>query len=614
MNKILGKILREKPLLLLVTFVLLLGIPLSYMRSPKRDETYYLAETMVMSETIKQGLWFGNYAVGLHGFIFKLPVAIIFLITGPSVFIATYFNFILNSLSVYLFFIILKKHFNVEIWAFFGALLLATSSLFIDSASRFLRETPNIFVMLLLVYSILEKKPKWIIGVLLCLLLDSKEYSFLIVLIPIIIWMFFEAFTKPNNTFLKTLKEISINIVCLLSPSLLFLTLSFYTSIIPINMMSASMLGLTSKGMVYQIKHFLPSSATAIKLPQEATAPKLSNTIEQKVPPSDGSLKKIYLILKKYLAKMLSPAVFSMLSIPKVIVVPSIFMAFLCLIQYVRNKEGEKIILPLILFSFLLAVVFRASNGRYFFPATFFTALYFILFIVEGVKRNVFYALTIATTIVVVYLGWGYENKSQLIKIFLESLILLVVILIWVAKYKKLWLYKILTTALFLMISFITISTYLAGSLLYSQGQVNWALKWRSNLECKKIVNLFDGNEKIWLNDIGWYYLPNFYRKDTYLEPEWIWKLPNNVPKKHMLKTLGEQSTYVFNEENISKFKTRLAENNVRKLGLIYSTLPNNTFPMQNMLAKLKKQKWLKLEKEVSLYNKTIYIFSIKNI
>src|SRR3989304_6258119 len=84
----------------LILFIILVSIfnlvTIFFFRAAYSDEVHYLKETLLMSELLKKGEWIGNYGVGLHGFLFKLPVALIFILTGPSVLAATLFNFFLS--------------------------------------------------------------------------------------------------------------------------------------------------------------------------------------------------------------------------------------------------------------------------------------------------------------------------------------------------------------------------------------------------------------------------------------------------------------------------------------------------------------------------------------
>ena len=64
---------------------------------------------MIISELLKNGIWIGDYGVGLHGFLFKFPVALIFIILGePSVFAATLFTIFISVSFVWIFYKIVE--------------------------------------------------------------------------------------------------------------------------------------------------------------------------------------------------------------------------------------------------------------------------------------------------------------------------------------------------------------------------------------------------------------------------------------------------------------------------------------------------------------------------
>lgn len=88
-------------IVLIIFFLFMLFF--SSFRDMVKDESLYFNETWLMSQLLQEGKWIGNYAVGLHGFLFKLPMALIFLITGPSVEIVTIFNILLACITGLLF-------------------------------------------------------------------------------------------------------------------------------------------------------------------------------------------------------------------------------------------------------------------------------------------------------------------------------------------------------------------------------------------------------------------------------------------------------------------------------------------------------------------------------
>ena len=136
---------------------------LAVFRAPTADETLYLLETLLMSKLISNGEWIGNYGVGVHGFLFKLPVALLFLVTGPSIFVATVFNIFLWVGAGWLFYKSLCRFFENRWWALAG-LFLFFASLDPRLAPTFLREHALILCTVLLIGAVLDRRKGWLIG------------------------------------------------------------------------------------------------------------------------------------------------------------------------------------------------------------------------------------------------------------------------------------------------------------------------------------------------------------------------------------------------------------------------------------------------------------------
>jgi len=140
-----------------------------------------------MSRLIKEGLWIGNYGVGVHGFLFKLPVALIYLLTGPSIFVATAFHVILACVSAYIFYKILKDNLKLKKWSLIGLLLFITNFQFMSYSITFHRETPILFALLLFTKLYLDKKSLLVQSLAILLILDAKEYVFPVVMLTLTI-------------------------------------------------------------------------------------------------------------------------------------------------------------------------------------------------------------------------------------------------------------------------------------------------------------------------------------------------------------------------------------------------------------------------------------------
>ncbi len=190
---------QNKKIILLLFVVFCLGITLSIMRYPGSDESYYLRETTLISNCFKDFQWIGNEMVGVHGFLFKIPVALLFLITGPSVFVATIVNVLFGVIIIYLCFLIFLKITNSWEWALAGSFLIATNVFFIRVLPTYLRDYPAMLSVLLFIYIILTKKSNIWIAFCLLLILDAKESVFLMILPGFLIWIIFDEFFNQRK-------------------------------------------------------------------------------------------------------------------------------------------------------------------------------------------------------------------------------------------------------------------------------------------------------------------------------------------------------------------------------------------------------------------------------
>ncbi len=248
---------------LLFGMVFVLGLLMSFFRSAFGDETYYLGETIVMADSIRHFHWFGNLDVGLHGFLFKIPVAFIFIFTGPSVFAATLFNILMSALSAVMCYRLAEKMFESPHWSASVSLLSVSSYCYFSQIPTYLRDIPALFVLLLLILFVIERKPYWVIGLLLLLLLDAKEYLFLIVMLPLVITiaadtLWFKGGFRSLKGWIKCVGSCSLIFI----PSIIFITLMFTTPLFPPNMFLAYLTGMTQKSMSNVLEAFSVNTAT----------------------------------------------------------------------------------------------------------------------------------------------------------------------------------------------------------------------------------------------------------------------------------------------------------------------------------------------------------------
>jgi len=231
-------------LLCFVVGMLLLG----FLRDAVKDEALYLQETQLMYRYLQDGRWFGNEAVGLHGFLFKVPVALLFLITGPSVWVATLFNMLLAFLAAWVFYRILRRVFGEDEWAFYGTFLLLLSYHFLRLTPTYLREIPALLVLLVFLAALLRGCHHLLAAVLLMVLLDAKESVFFMVLPGYVAWLAVDGFLNRTRGLGRAAFSVSGRIVLALLPSLVYLGLMLGTGLVPLNVKVSYILGLNEGG------------------------------------------------------------------------------------------------------------------------------------------------------------------------------------------------------------------------------------------------------------------------------------------------------------------------------------------------------------------------------
>ncbi len=225
--------------------IFMVGLVLSFFRWATQDEVVYLKDTMIISEFIKMGKWFGNESVGEHGFLLKIPVALFYLITGPSIWIATFFNVVLASLSAYLMHKVFNHFLKNDLYSMLAVILTVFSFYFVSVVPKYLRDIPVMFALLLFIYALIKEKPFWLLGLLFVLVLDAKEYIAVILTPVLLIWLPLVEYQK-NKFSLKTIWNIGYKSVLLFAPAIFFLYLMFFTPIVPVNSFMSAFLKLTA--------------------------------------------------------------------------------------------------------------------------------------------------------------------------------------------------------------------------------------------------------------------------------------------------------------------------------------------------------------------------------
>jgi 4-amino-4-deoxy-L-arabinose transferase-like glycosyltransferase len=597
------KFLKAYGIHILICVCLLLGLLSLKFRNSTLDDDLYLLETSIMTEALSRGKWIGNYATGIHGFLFKLPVALIFLLTGPSLAIATIWNIVLGCILLYLFYKLLRQYFGNTLFPLAGTILLLANFQFILHLPTYMREFPVVLSLLLFIYLLSTKRSYWIVGLSLLLILDAKESVFFMILPGFLLYILIAEWTGFK---IKDIWRYIRIYFQTFSASAIYLLLMLFTSLIPLNTVIFTVIpGVTEGGVEYQLQHFEVGAATQsivrLKTP-EAT------TIQQIVPieeETESTLHKVFGIVMGYIGKLLYPRSFSFLSIPKILFFPALFTSIVMFKSHLKKKKKEYIALTLMFWSFLSVYIFRLSFDRYLFPILPVIFIFYLLFLKEIVGKKKTYIWIVAISSILALVGLIFEADYLYIKLGLNILIIVGYVIFYL-------LHKKHPTTYFYLSCLVAALTFsVVGYYFFSLGQLRQYINFGKDYEVKEVVSLFGENETIMLNDTGWDLLPGIYRGNRKYDPEWKWALKDWVPRKKDLRMFDDMNTYPMDGENIEQDKIFVEYYGIQKIGLVVSNLERFTFKNQERLEEYMKANWLEFTETVQLKNKTVYIFKV---
>lgn len=580
----------------------LIFLVLLFFRFPVHDETIYMQETWLMTESLKSGKWIGEYGVGLHGFLFKLPVALIFLITGPNVIVPTIFNYLIALASLFLMFKVSKQVLKSDLLAIASVILLAFSFEFVRSTPTYLRELPSLFSVLLFTYLYLKDEKKWKLGLSLLLILDAKEYMFFVIgfsYFLIQLTIFLKDGLKNINW--KSLKDLFLDYVIVFSPSFLFIILMFTTSLVPVNMFLASLMGLIDKGLKWNASQFSTDLGT-------------NNVV------NSGDVKQIFQItynsgiaflqyvfdivntILNYIGKLLYPRSFSYTSIPRILILPVIFIGIFKSKKWLKNN-------PKILFLFINIAVFlvifllRNSHGRYLFSISPFIFILLTLFIFEMTKNVKMTIFVLTISWIVEVSGLYFETSQSIIKMFLSLVILFVFLFTFYISKKESKYLEYSTYLCVLLIGSISLFSSLYFS--YSQGQIHESRKYGYAFESSTSSKILSNYDFVYINDNPTASLLPFMLRETYLNPGWKWNLSSKIPKSSYLKYYGHDRVKLVSNIPFEDLKSNL--NSV--LVIFDSKYLNDSFVNENTIPSLIQNPSFKLLEKIELKGKDMYIF-----
>ncbi|HOC97309.1 MAG TPA: hypothetical protein PKJ54_03435, partial [Candidatus Pacearchaeota archaeon] len=437
----------------------------------------------------------------------------------------------------------------------------------------------------------------WLAGLSLLLIFDAKEYV-LLMLLPGI--FFYILWKEKGATFWISVKRYITSFVKLFLPTFVFLLLMIFTRVVPVNIYALSLVpGVTEGGLQYQLKHFDSDVSTINRI--EEGAPSIQEDIDHE----QSLLLKGWGVFKSYFGKLLYPRTFSFISVPKVIVFPSIFASIFLLKKKVKKKDFFYVFLFCIFVSFLIVFFLRASFDRYILPILPVIFFFYIFFLKDLVKERKKYILVVCISALMAGGGMFFEVDYVGIKIVLNILIILSYIM-YLLYYRK------IKNLIYYVIAFVgTITFGVAAFFFIANGQIHYYMLWGKDFEVKKVISYFDEDERILLNDTGWNMLPNVYRGDNQWSAEWKMELSQWVPRKKYLKNFNTMNTFGMFGKDISVIKDFVLSSDIQKVGLVVSELPEYTFPYQDKLEEFKQAEWLELNNVVRLKNKSLYIFNV---
>jgi hypothetical protein len=273
--------------------------------------------------------------------------------------------------------------------------------------------------------------------------------------------------------------------------------------------------------------------------------------------------------------------------------------------KFLKKKDYTFVSFALILWSYILIFVLRASFDRYLFPILPVVVYFFVVFVKDLIKERKKFLLVLAITTALAFLGLLFEVDYISLKVILNVVILLLYIA-YLLLYKKV---KLMLTILFVVLSTITFSviTYF----FYANGQLYYYRLWGKDYEVKKVLEYFDEDENIMINDPGWNMLINVYRGDNRYHPEWKWEFMDWVPRKNNLKSFEKFSAFQPVGISIANDIRSVENYDVDKVALIVSRLDEYSLTYEHKLERYKGADWLSLEEVIPLKNKDLYIFDV---
>lgn len=602
-------------LFLLIVGTLLAGVLLSFPRDAKQDEALYIHETAIMADCLRAGHWFGNESVGLHGFLFKIPAALVFLVVGPSVFAATLVTVALGGVAAWLGFRFLRQLLGDDAWALAGTWLLITNFQFLRLIPTFNRDIPALVAFLLFMDAVLSCRNRWVVGLCLLLVLDAKEYLFFMAAPAVVIWVVWEE-CSAHKGLAGALRWVAARLAAAFLPAAIYLFLMFFTGVVPLNMFAARALGLTDPRIT--------RSATAPFAPEEATRSEWKGTVEigaieekdvdEAVEPvreaqhsnqRRGSSQFLRYALR-YVGKVFYPSMFSFAGIPKALALPALLMSFVMFLTWRRRGDTGAVRLCLLAWVFFGFYLLLAGSPRYMLPLYPLLIAFFLMFLREGPAMPRFTRWTMTATVVFVALGLCFSPAGLFKKMAVNAMMLAAIgAALWTAPRRR----RAVALGVPILVGVLCAVAAMRYSLDHRFGQIHNYRLFGYDRECRKVVAALPPDDRVWLNASVWNRLPLMYRDDRPHTPEWQGSLKGWVPKCDMLHINDDVRTFLFAWYDNFDFRKKIRQHHIQWVALLVSHVRGREFSYQAQFDMLRANPWLELEQTLPFKNKTLYLF-----
>ena len=584
-------------------------------RDCRGDEILYLCESNLIASKLAAFEWFGNEPVGVHGFLPKLPVALLFIMFGPSIYAATILNVFYAAASCFAFYFLAAKILGTRRMAVCAMFLLAFSIHFIEIAQHFLMDTPAFLFCLLIMLELSRRERIWRISLLFLALVLTKEYIFIIYAFFFALWSLIpvlrETFApiRPKERFLSIARYLR-RMTIVFWPSALYSVMMVTTSLFPLNSEQIEFMMLTETNPTARLR---PLAATDSVVTSDKYNIQSGYCVNN--PRTSGNFIKtatIYTIGYAYILKFLN--IFSISGGESLFLSASVF-SLLCLAW--RNTSAKRsafcFLKPgkafLVISGLIGVLIFwlNACNPRHFviiYPQIILGLCMGLLWLrtTSWKWRIPFLLLSLISTCI------GLASRTKLgLQIIGESTIFLVTLLpALILPVKKINRNPIICPPLLAMALLSAFSSYLG----LFEGQIANSIKYGKNRETGKIASLFTPSDKVVFSDFQNSLLIYFFRGDYFMSAIYNnYKLSPLVIRRNELKSRMSDRTFTldgYHKPSSSSLKSAFIDQNADYLCI--PALEGVLFG-QSLAQTFLSDPDLKLDRKVQMKNKQIYIF-----